>query len=418
MKFLFLLVLLITLPAFAENLCVAPYGLQNKSFKYTEYKESLQGVNAYNFSFLWNSFGTYNEYLSAELRSPQTKGVIAILINENCAKKQYGPRGRCGPYEVLHRINSNQFRNKVSKNDPVIKGKIQAQAKSMCSFINANIPLGKTRALSPLLETELPAKEFNKVATWVHEVSACEDYIIVYNPMGSSPGLPVSPATVSEGHGPNPKFSNLKCIANLDGSLPDDGDFADYAVRYSACEFGGCLWVKEFNLLNRGAKWVHPRARRQTDISDFKLIGKALKTAQEALKPTLSWSTEDTASLFGCDKTFGSTTANPFSDGAGSLIYKDSHIKGSSAHKGTILFPARFGKLTHVEIWKEGKKFLEVKYAPGKGFPDQNANNKLRPIYRFDRHLNEMPFNIVIKADDNKGQKICYIIRNSKTRND
>lgn len=426
--FIFISVLWWAAAAHAENLCVAPYGIRNPTFKYNKFKSTLAGVEKYRMVFIWDSFGNANDALVSELCSSNVTGVEMVLINENCAKEQYGPKGRCKSHDFLNGIPSKKLTKLLRKQDPVMKGKIQAFANQACTFVNANITPDKERFLSPLLETTQPRDAYEIAATWIKEVLACSDYKFVWNPIGAKPGAAQVPAEISEGHGPSPKLVAPNCAANLDGSAPDDKDYGAYAVKYSGCAIGGCLWDLNYNLLNRGeTAYIEPWKRVQKDTSGFRLVGDGLRAAQAALLPVPEWDSTDELSVQGCTKTFGAGSENPYTDGAGGFIYKQSHVDDAS-HAGTILFPARYqsfdytinsrGKrIDKVEIWKNGQRYINVKYSPGNGFPDQAAGNKLRPIYRFDKDLLELPYNIVVRGVKNS-KTFCWRIHNSRTRND
>lgn len=409
--------------AFAQemrpNLCRAPYFLDHAKFRYDEYKKSMEGVGPHMLVWLWDTANENPINSVKELKNPLVSSVEVILANENCTK--YGPNGRCGQYELFAGMSTDKLAKLIRKQDAKLKNATQAQAKNMCSFVNANLPAGKPKYLSPLLETNLKRSEFTTFANWVKEVPECSDWIFVWNPMGGSPGAPQPPATVSEGHGPNPKFVDNNCIANLDGSIPDDKDYVSWIQAEGQC-LGACAWGPNDNCIFEGQTgFIDPRKRTCKEVRDFKMIGAAMREAAAPIIPPPPWSADDELGKEGC------VSINNTSDKDGGFIWKQSHVPG---YKGVVLFPARFGKFDKVVIRKGKNKVGKVEYAPGAGFPDQSAGNRKRPIWRTNINLKNYPFNVVIRGQlkkpvkDAKGKVVakagmhCWPLSNPRIRND
>lgn len=390
------------------NLCRAPYFLNHRNYNYKAYKKTLEGVREYAFSILWNTPGNQYDSLIKELKDTHTVGIEVALVNETCVLAN--GTNRCGKYEVLYGLTFSQYKKKIDKRDPVLKGKIQSQAKTACSTINANIPAGKFRYLSPLLETKLDRARWEVVAGWVKEVIDCWDYTIVWNPQGAKPGDPQPPAVLSEGHGDKPKFTTIHAIANNDGSYV--ADYEEYFRSYSSIN-RVCGWHSNDNCINTGASaFVDPRKRDCKDTSGFYEIGEAMREVEKPIEVPPPWDLDDDKSLVGCVKVHDSH------DGAGGFIWKQSHVGN---YFGTILFPAKYGRFDSVQIQAKGYKIGNVEYAncttPPCGFPDQADGNKLRPIWRTSRDINKYPFNIAVRGKS--GNKInCWKLENPHIRND
>lgn len=403
MKELIVLLLLLASNTHAEspNLCRAPYALTHDKFNYSEYKKSLVGVNSYTVSFLWNTFGNNLDNIKRELNDPRVNGLQLILVNENCAKYP-----RCGNYELLAGMNTDKFRQLLRQRDPAFKSKVEQYAANAANFFYANVKPTHKKYLNPLLESKCSREEWQIFAEWVRPYFP--DWIFVWNPLGAKPGLPQPPAMISEGHGDNPKFDNSACIANPDGTSIDGADWESYFRKYTKCTFV-CGWTGNDNCINSGSQgFIDPRKRDCKDTSKFAAVGAGMRAAQVQIEPVPEWSEADNKSFAGC------TEVKSPSDGKGGFLWKQSHVPGYGV---AIMFPARYPKFDKVEVLKEGMPVGSVKWAPGKGFPDQAASNKFRPIYRTSRKQNTYPYNVVVAGKVNN-KKYCWMLRNSKVRND
>lgn len=390
------------------NLCRAPYFLTDPKYNYKAYKKTLEGVKSYSISILWNTPGNFYDNLIKELKDTHVNGVEVALVNETCLLANNG--NRCGKYEVLYGLTMSKFKKQIDRANPVLKGKFQAQANIACNTINNNLPAGKSRHMSPLLETKLDRRRWQVVAGWVREVLACENYVFVWNPQGAAPGNPQSPALLAEGHGDSPRFITKAAIANNDGSYV--ADYEEYFRKYPSIE-KVCGWHSNDNCINSGASgFIDPRKRDCRDTSGFYEIGEAMRQVEKPVEVPPDWDLDDDKSLVGCTKVHDSH------DGAGGFIWKQSHVQ---SYFGTILFPAKYGRFSSVQIQSKGVKQGTVVYAkctnPPCGFPDQADGNKLRPIWRTSRDIEKYPFNIVVRgASDSKIN--CWKIENPHIRND
>ncbi len=386
------------------NLCRAPYFLTHSKYKYGAYKKNMAGVNSYTVSILWNTPGNFYDNLTKELQDPHVNGVEVALVNETCLLANN--TSRCGKYEVLYGLTMSKFQKQIDKRNPVLQGKIQASAKTMCEFVNANTPAGKSKAVSVLLETKLSRARWQVVAEWVKEVISCSDFTYVWNPQGAKPGAPQFPATLSEGHGDKPKFIDNNAIANNDGSYV--ADYEEYFLSYKDIR-KACGWHANDNCINNGnTSFIDPRKRDCRDTSGFYEIGEGMRQVQKPVEVPPPWDVEDDKSLVGCLR------VHPSFDGAGGFIWKQSHV---GTYYGTILFPAKYGKFDSVQIQSEGVRVGTVEYAPGAGFPDQADGNKLRPIWRTNKDIEKYPFNIAVRGKT--GNKVhCWKLENPHIRND
>lgn len=397
-----LLLTLLAATAHAENLCRAPYALMHKDFKYSKYKAELEGVNKYSVAVLWNTFGNNTENLAKELADPRVTGVQVHLINGSCLKSN-----RCGNYEIVQGSHE-QFQKKVRKKNEALKVQIQIAAAKASAFFNAHVRPDQKKFISPILETKLRREDWQVVAEWI--APYFQGWTLVWNPEGAKPGLPQSPATVSEGHGPTPQFVDNRCIANPDGSTPPDGDFAGFLRKYAACELA-CAWDQNDNCINRTqVGFLDPRQRNCKDTSGFKSIGVGMRQAQVPVEAPPDWDLDDDKSLAGCSKVYSSN------DNAGGFIWKTSHV--AEYNNVAVLFPAKFGKFKNVQVQKRGLKVGRVQYAPGIGFPDQAAGNKLRPIFRTDKAIEKYPYNVAVRGRTVEGKTFCWKMSNPKIRND
>lgn len=397
----FLLVLLLPTAIYADNLCRAPYALMHNKFNYKAYVNSTKGVNSYTVAVLWNTFGTDTKNLKAELARPEVNGLELILANENCAKYP-----RCGKYELFAGMNTDKIRKLLRNKDPKFKAKVEAYAQNAATIVNPLLRPDQKRYLNPLLESKCSRAEWQTFAEWIRPFFA--DWTFVWNPLGAKPGLPQPPGSISEGHGDNPKFIDGNCIANPDGTSIDPADWESYFRKYSAC-VAVCGWTSADNCIVSGQKgFIDPRKRSCSDVSKMKAVGVGMLEAQKPYELVPEWSSSDDASLVGC------TTIRPNPDGVGGFIWKQSHVPGYGA---TILFPAKYGKFNKVLIKKAGKTIGSVKWAPGKGFPDQAKGNIFRPIWRTSLSAKKYPYNIAIHGLID-GKRICWRVSNPKVRND
>lgn len=403
------LIALVAVNGHAQNPRVGrdPKFINSKNFKYQAYKEPLQCEvpYKYGFSFLWHTAGDNLQYAAAEVADPRVNLVKLDVINETCYS-----RGDCGKYEYLAGFKPRQFWKLVSKRDARARKVVEDANRSAAEWLIPRLRPDQQCYVSYFLETHGTRAQLQIVHEWASPFwgGRCG---AVWNPVGPKPGLPPEGFVASEGHGPTPVFADNRCFANLDGSLAPDGDHLAYFNEYKDCimVFG---WGPNDNcIFSTQTGRIDPRARDCHETKDYTAIGKAMCQSQMQ-QPPPPWSEEDLASLNGCHAVHESL------DKPGGFILKQSHVVGSPNHKGTVLFPAKYGKFKRVAIWKGGKKYLTVEYAPGEGFADQQAGNKRRPIYRFDKNLVKLPYNIVFRGTTEKGKVQCWKVSNPRVRND
>ncbi len=257
----------------------SPYAIMHPKFQCQAYQQSRDGIGNYGIAVLWNTFGHDYDCLNQELANPDLKLVEVHLINGPCIRNS-----NCGRYEVLYGYSVTSLNAAIERNDPTLIKKFQATSRKLANYLLPKLRDDQECYISPILESNVPAANMVSIIQWI-EASFNNRCKFVWNPVGSSPGLPVEGSAVSEGHGFAPVFQNNQCIANPDGAvITDPSGWETFFSATSKC-VTSLGWVLNDNCLSpQNSKFVDPRARSCEDVSGFPQVRAAIIAAQATAK--------------------------------------------------------------------------------------------------------------------------------------
>lgn len=223
--------------------------------------------------------------------------------------------------------------------------------------------------------------------------------------------MPQPPATLSEGHGPTPSFTDQRCIANPDGSIiQGSSDWETFFRSYSNCA-QVFSWTPNDNCIVAGQARMDPRSRPCTITDNNQAINNAARSILVSLPQPAPWTTADDLSLTSCK-----VLPNP--DGASKgFLWKESETKKTPSGQpaAVSLLPAGLGldsstkrvSVLHDGVTVDNMTFVYL-YTPDK------SN---RPTWLGHKQLSDYPFNVVVKGTGPKGT-FCWKVPNPHIRND
>lgn len=396
------------------KICLSPYALQSSHFNIKEWQKQTKGIGSFCDVWLYNSFGADFKNPKSELARPEENGTEVAFLNTSCVNN-----GNCSKYELLYGYTNASLHEAIIKKDPKLIKTLQTGAKSLGDFLNSAIRPDQFCNINTLLEFKGSRADYSMVTELIRPFmpSKC---VYIWNPMAPA-GTPQAPALISESHGPGPIFSkDIRCIANPDGSTIPDSDYPSYLYKYGKDCDAAVAWGPNMNCRGSDSPANQdPQSRSCKDTADFSKARAAILAARKIVIPPL-WDITDDASLKGCTKVLSS------SDGA----KKGFLSKGSDqAHwyAWTILTPrindAKGHPTNYVSFSSQSK---------GKDFATWNPkmsvlrteDQTFRPIWRACQipgkcsKVDNLPFNIVIRATKANKEIDCWKIANPRIRND
>ncbi len=249
----------------------SPYAIQNTNYSCESLLHSISSESNFRYSWLYNTFnnseGDGLECVKKLNSLGNTSYMQVHLINEVCQRNK-----NCGAYELLHGLNTKQYRIGLSNKDPEIINRVEAYIQKAAEEILPTLKPNITCAVSTGLESNL-SREAALVILEITKKHFGDRCKLVWNPVGNNKfGIAPIENTIHELHGPHPKIKP-PCISNLDGidiDLPHRKSFnrlgaislketAKYLKDYNKCE-ASFVWIAEDNCLQKG-NFIDPRKR-------------------------------------------------------------------------------------------------------------------------------------------------------------
>lgn len=386
-----------------QNFGDSPYFISHSKWDCAQSKARFRDLPRTGIAFIWNTPGVDLRCLRSTLADPRVDFVEAVAVNETCVS-----RGDCGSYESLYGYNTNSLNKAVLSGQPRVKEAYQKAARAVCEFVQgATSGRSVRRVLNASLETRLTRPAFTRVASWVAEV--CPGWELVWNPVGGNPGKPQPPATISEGHGDNPRFVDNRCIANPDGTVIENSkqNWEAYFRKYPNC-IQVFHWGLNDNCNVEGGARKDPRKRDCKVTENYK---PARDAALAILKPKVTpgpWTADDNKSLKGCTEILKSH------DGLKGFVWKESDTKLTpDGRKAAVaLFPKSYKRFKDVQIRKGGHTIDMMDFVYY-----YTEDGTSRAVWKSDKAPDDFPFNVVLRGKDSSGIH-CWKISNPHDRND
>ena len=242
----------------------APYAITAPQFECNSFLQSMQSIDEWHISVLFNTFGTDYSCLKKVLKNPKLKTLQVHLINENCIK-----HGRCGSYEFASFAKNKRHYNRLwKKKSQKMQKKLTRYVKPLQKFLKQNLSQDVECLISPGLESQLS----NPAATQL--IAATRPLFpqckMVWNPLRRARNLlnadyvenhgkrkrPISPCIMNT-DGTDINFPTRKSVEKINFEQGTNGSktwldagsrLASYVDKFSYCEYM-FLWVREDNCL-------------------------------------------------------------------------------------------------------------------------------------------------------------------------
>lgn len=386
-----------------QNFGDSPYFISHDKWDCAKSQARFRGLPRTGLAFIWNTPGTNLRCLRSTLADPRVDFIEAVAVNETCVS-----RGDCGSYESLYGYNTASLIKAVLAGQPRVKKVYQEAATGVCKFVEEQTQARQIRkVINPSLETHLTRQAFSRVASWVAEV--CPGWEIVWNPVGGSPGQPQPPATLSEGHGNNPRFVDSRCIANPDGTVIPNSrqSWEEFFRRYAKCA-QVFHWGLNDNCNFVGGPRLDPRKRQCKVTEDYRAPKEAAFAILQAKVTPAPWTGEELNSLKGCKE------IKKAQDGPKGFVWKESDTKLTASGKkaAVALFPASYGRFKELEVQHRGIRQGLMSFVY-----NYTEDGSSRAVWKSNLAPDDLPFNVVLRGKDSKGIH-CWKIPDPHDRND
>ena len=405
---IFLILFLTSTIAFAQNHGgLGAYAAMHKDWPCKVMMRTYNGSSQLRLSVLWNTFGKNFSCLDQWAADGRAKYLQVHLINEVCQRNK-----RCGDYELLANLTTDQYRAKLLANFEPLYARIRANLKPMAEWLHAHPTI--RCALSGGLESNLNRQAYLNLVAAIKPMfpERCE---WVWNPVNNNRyGTNPIPGYIMELHGVTPSLQP-QCIANMDGvdaDLPARPAIVVPNVPYSElprfiASLASCdatfLWIAEFNGIDRGG-FKDPRKR--TNWPTNAIADQLARQLTTEVEPVPPWTDEDDKAKRGCE------TFLKVPDGAKkNFLWKQS--EPAVLGRGAVTFlPTKYNKQVFkkedVYVMKRSSK-IATSYEQNR-YTEDGSN---RHFFRFRKKAEDFPYNVVVHYG-----KICAVLSNPKIRID
>lgn len=266
----------------------APFAITKKDFNCQSFLSSVDSLEKFPLSFLYNTFGNDFDCVKTVMQDPRLVALQVHLINEPGHRN-----GRLGSYEFLRAVSSpSKYNQLLLKRDAALKRRFMNYVKPVQDLLAGFLSPNTECIITPGLESNISPQAGRTLISWGRE--AFPQCKINWNPINpkfaSVKNTQTTGADFVEQHTATPVVQ-APCIVNLDGtdiafptrpSLDSENDIGsarikrDYVEKYSYCKYV-FLWVGEYNCVKKGS-FIDPRRRVCNNVKIDKLMGSLFKS--------------------------------------------------------------------------------------------------------------------------------------------
>ena len=399
---LIVLILLLDLAAIAKadaKLGWAFLAAEHKEFPAARCAEYAKASPAPFLAVLADSFGTNKACLRRFMVASKGKPTAFQYYAGNGA----GRRKQLRSYEFLHRLNKDQYNQKLCSGDRGVKNAVIKQARKLKRRCEKVSHPQATCLLSPELESQFTECALNKWVTYAKQ-AGWKEAQLVHNPVNTGPFQGRGAAGIIERHGllKLEKGSHI----GLDGTCPDhcgpcgitgdrvkDDAIVQWVATHKDREGFFSLWCPEHQGLHVDSGAAPEPRRRNIRVSESSFSVGNRNIGLNIGSPSKPAGKHN---LKGCKTT---------KDFKGGDVAKESDHGGFVAVLVNQLSRARL-------VAPTGKSWL-LRYT-GAGNPYQGKD---RHHYRHSQSFFKFPDNLVLKGKE-KGKNACYKMYKSGTRHE